>query len=170
MKLLQIYIAIGSTILAGVIAFIWFKYTLQKHENRTQQEITTKDATAEKKTKKRKNKDVADDAEKNDESGSIIESESKLENSTSDSVKPDIDPFEYVEHLQGEVKKIHQKVATKKIMENLTSEQIEEERETQRRQLKEIFELMKSTGCEENGGGYGVSSFEEMQQQMKLYA
>ncbi|KAK3091255.1 hypothetical protein FSP39_018322 [Pinctada imbricata] len=75
------------------------------------------------------------------------------------------DPMEYCEHIQSEVKKAKQRVATKKIYPELTPEQMDEERRVQREQLQAIFKLMES-----QGGKFGIENIDDMQQQMKLYA
>lgn len=51
-----------------------------------------------------------------------------------------------------------------KIEAEMTEEQKEEERQAQRRQLEEIFKLM-----ENNKDEFGLSSVDEIQEQMKLY-
>lgn len=79
--------------------------------------------------------------------------------------EPVIDPVTYCEHIQGEIKKVKQKVATRKICEGLTKEQLAEERERQREQLSQIFKLM-----QEQKERFGINSMEEMQDQMRLYA
>ncbi|XP_060071344.1 uncharacterized protein LOC132551247 [Ylistrum balloti] len=77
----------------------------------------------------------------------------------------DIDPVEYCEHIQSEVKKAKQRVTTKKIVEELTPEQVKEELEIQQQQLQNIFQLMQTQNEK-----FGVNSLDEVQQQMKLYA
>ncbi|OWF47980.1 uncharacterized protein LOC110453664 [Mizuhopecten yessoensis] len=77
----------------------------------------------------------------------------------------DIDPVEYCEHIQSEVKKAKQRVTTKKIVEELTPEQVQNEREIQHQQLQNIFRLMQTQSDK-----FGVNSIDEVQQQMKLYA
>ncbi|KAL8565551.1 hypothetical protein ACOMHN_049527 [Nucella lapillus] len=79
--------------------------------------------------------------------------------------QPTIDPVYYCEHIQGEIKKVKQGVATRKICESLSSDQIAEEKRRQQDQLAEIFKLMQQQ--EEK---FGISSMEEMQEQMGLYA
>jgi len=49
-------------------------------------------------------------------------------------------------------------------MAKLTRQQLEEEREIQRRQLEDIFRLM-----EENKEKFGVNDVNDVQDQMKLY-
>ncbi|XP_064643380.1 uncharacterized protein LOC135497551 [Lineus longissimus] len=78
--------------------------------------------------------------------------------------EPDRDPFEYCEHIQGEVKKIRQNLATKKIQEAMTQDQIDEERDAQRKQLEAIFSMM----AEENDK-FGIQSLDDIQTQMGLY-
>ncbi|GFN79848.1 matrix-remodeling-associated protein 7-like [Plakobranchus ocellatus] len=75
------------------------------------------------------------------------------------------DPVDYCEHIQGEIKRVQQKVATKSIAESLTEEQLMEEREIQRRQLADIFRLM-----QEQQDRFGIGTMDDMQEQMKLYA
>lgn len=77
---------------------------------------------------------------------------------------PEIDPMQYCEHIQSEVKKAKIRVAEKRIGETMTPEQIAEEKELQRKQLEEIFRLM-----QEQNEKFGVSSVEDIQNQMKLY-
>lgn len=72
--------------------------------------------------------------------------------------------MQYCEHIQSQVKKARQRVATKEIQQNLTAEEIENEREIQRKQIEDIFKLM-----EQNSEKFGVTSEEEMLQQMRLY-
>lgn len=76
-----------------------------------------------------------------------------------------IDPVYYCEHIQGEIKKVKQDVTTRKICEGLSPEQIAEERQRQQEQLAEIFKLM-----QERQEQFGISSMDEMQAQMRLYA
>ncbi|KAK7113654.1 hypothetical protein V1264_012903 [Littorina saxatilis] len=76
-----------------------------------------------------------------------------------------IDPVYYCEHIQGEIKKVKQDVTTRKICENLSEEEIESEKQRQRDQLEEIFRLM-----QEQQERFGISSFDEMQDQMRLYS
>ena len=47
----------------------------------------------------------------------------------------------------------------------MSADEVQAERELQRQQLEQIYRLM-----EQNGDKFGVSSMEEIQQQMKLYA
>ncbi|CAL1527480.1 unnamed protein product [Lymnaea stagnalis] len=75
------------------------------------------------------------------------------------------DPVDYCEHIQGEIKRVQQSVATRTIAKNLTEEQLNEEREVQRKQLAEIFKLM-----QEQQDRFGIGSMDDMQEQMKLYA
>ncbi|ESO83916.1 hypothetical protein LOTGIDRAFT_229500 [Lottia gigantea] len=77
----------------------------------------------------------------------------------------DVDPMEYCEHIQGEVKRVKQKVATKQIQESMSQEQLEEEREVQQQQLEQIFALMK-----EQEEKFGVQNVTDIKEQMKLYA
>ncbi|XP_062569885.1 matrix-remodeling-associated protein 7-like [Saccostrea cucullata] len=83
----------------------------------------------------------------------------------SSNLQPEIDPLTYCEHIQSEVKKAKQRVTAKKFNKDLTEEQIEEEREVQRKQLQSIFELMQT-----ESDRFGISSLEDVQSQMKLYA
>ncbi|XP_063444442.1 matrix-remodeling-associated protein 7-like isoform X2 [Mytilus trossulus] len=78
---------------------------------------------------------------------------------------PEVDPMQYCEHIQSEVKKAKFRVAEKKIGETMTADQIAEEKEMQRKQLEEIFRLM-----QEQNDKFGVNSVEDIQNQMKLYA
>ena len=75
------------------------------------------------------------------------------------------DPLDYCSHIQGEVKRVKQRVTTKKIQENLTEDQLEEERKIQREQLEYIFKLMA-----DQGEKFGITSMDDVKQQMKLYA
>ncbi|KAI8794702.1 matrix-remodeling-associated protein 7 [Biomphalaria glabrata] len=75
------------------------------------------------------------------------------------------DPVDYCEHIQGEIKRVQQTVATRSIAKRLTEEQLKEEREVQRKQLAEIFRLM-----QEQQDRFGIGSMDDMQEQMKLYA
>ena len=47
----------------------------------------------------------------------------------------------------------------------MSTDEVQAERELQRQQLQEIYRLM-----EQNSDKFGVSSMDEVQQQMKLYA
>lgn len=80
-------------------------------------------------------------------------------------LQPEVDPMTYCEHIQSEVKKAKQRVTAKKFNKELTEEQIEEEREVQRKQLQSIFEMMKT-----DSERFGISSLDDVQSQMKLYA
>ena len=62
------------------------------------------------------------------------------------------------------MKKTKQRVALKKIEAEMTKEQRELEREIQRKQLEDIFKLM-----EEQKEEFGISSVDDVQEQMKLY-
>lgn len=75
------------------------------------------------------------------------------------------DPVDYCEHIQGEIKRVKHKVASQTIASQLTDEQLNQERELQRQQLAEIFTLM-----QEQQDKFGMSSMDDMQDQMKLYA
>ncbi|XP_059155522.1 uncharacterized protein LOC131940751 [Physella acuta] len=75
------------------------------------------------------------------------------------------DPVDFCEHIQGEIKRVQQSVATKSIAKNLTEEQLEEERKVQQKQLAEIYKLM-----QEQQDRFGIGSMEDMQEQMRLYA
>ncbi|KAH9514470.1 hypothetical protein Btru_025335 [Bulinus truncatus] len=75
------------------------------------------------------------------------------------------DPVDYCEHIQGEIKRVQQSVATKSIAKHLTEDQLKEEREVQRRQLEEIFKLM-----QEQQDRFGIGTMDDMQEQLKLYA
>ncbi|RUS82565.1 hypothetical protein EGW08_009695 [Elysia chlorotica] len=75
------------------------------------------------------------------------------------------DPVDYCEHIQGEIKRVQQKVATKSIAKTLTEDQLKEEREIQREQLATIFRLM-----QEQQDRFGIGTMDDMQEQMKLYA
>ena len=79
--------------------------------------------------------------------------------------QPTIDPVYYCEHIQGEIKKVKQDVTTRKIFENLSPDQIEEEKKRQQDQLAEIFRLM-----QDQQEKFGISSMDEIQDQMRLYA
>lgn len=76
----------------------------------------------------------------------------------------DCDPLDYCDHIQREVKRAKHRLAMEKIEAEMTEEQKEEERQAQRRQLEEIFKLM-----ENNKDEFGLSSVDEIQEQMKLY-
>ncbi|KAL3876047.1 hypothetical protein ACJMK2_033932 [Sinanodonta woodiana] len=76
-----------------------------------------------------------------------------------------VDPVEYCEHIQSEVKKAQLRVTNKKLEQNLTVEQLKDEREIQRKQLEEIFKLIK-----DQNDKFGISSIDDIQEQMKLYA
>lgn len=75
-----------------------------------------------------------------------------------------IDPLQYCEHIQSEVKKARHRVATKEIRQNLTAEDMVNEKDIQRKQIEDIFKLM-----EQNSDKFGTSSEADVQQQMKLY-
>ena len=76
-----------------------------------------------------------------------------------------IDPVQYCEHIQSEVKKAKHRVAEREVKQNMSADEMKAERELQRRQLEEIFKLM-----QQNNDKFGVSSMEDVKQQMKLYA
>ena len=76
----------------------------------------------------------------------------------------DIDPQQYMSHIQSQVKRSQQRVALKKIEEEMSAEQKAKEREIQRQQLEAIFKMM-----EEHKEKFGVSNIDEMQSQVKLY-
>lgn len=78
---------------------------------------------------------------------------------------PKIDPVEYCEHIQSEVKKAKQRLTEKKFNQVLSPEQIQEEKAMQRQQLEAIFKLMKDQDKQ-----FGVGCIEDVQSQMKLYA
>jgi hypothetical protein len=75
-----------------------------------------------------------------------------------------IDPVQYCEHIQSEVKKARHKVATQEIRQKLTEEDLKNEKEIQRKQIEDIFKLMA-----EHSDKFGVSSEDDVMQQMKLY-
>ncbi|KAL4240072.1 hypothetical protein ACF0H5_000866 [Mactra antiquata] len=83
---------------------------------------------------------------------------------TKEKQEPEIDPVQYCEHIQSQVKKARQRVAAKEIQQNLTAEELENEREIQRKQIEDIFKLM-----EQNSDKFGETSEEDMVQQMRLY-
>ena len=74
------------------------------------------------------------------------------------------DPVTFCEHIQSEVKKAEQKFATKKLREEMTTDQIAEERVIQQQQLSAIFKMM-----EDDSDKFGISSLGDMTEQMKLY-
>ena len=76
-----------------------------------------------------------------------------------------IDPVQYCEHIQSEVKKAKHRVAEREVKQNMSSDEMQAERELQRRQLEEIFKLM-----QKNDDKFGSSSIDDVRQQMKLYA
>ena len=78
---------------------------------------------------------------------------------------PKIDPVYYCEHIQGEIKKVKHDLTNKKICEDLTEDQIAEERARQKDQLAEIFRLM-----QEQQEQFGIDSMDEIHDQMRLYA
>ena len=80
-------------------------------------------------------------------------------------IQPDSDPYEYCDHIQSEVKKARQRVVTREIRQNLSAEDMEVEREAQRKQLEEIFKLM-----EQQNDKFGMESMDQVQEQMRLYA
>ncbi|KAK6187272.1 hypothetical protein SNE40_005336 [Patella caerulea] len=88
----------------------------------------------------------------------------RIERIKKDLEEREIDPVEYCEHIQGEVKRVKQKVATKKIQESMSPEQLQAERDIQRQQLEQIFSLMK-----EQEDKFGVKTVTDIQEQMKLY-
>ncbi|XP_064618241.1 matrix-remodeling-associated protein 7-like [Liolophura sinensis] len=79
--------------------------------------------------------------------------------------EPPMDPLEFCEHIHGEVKRVQNKVTTRKIEEKMTAEQIQEEKDMQRKQLEAIFNMMK-----DQNEKFGVDSMDDVKQQMKLYA
>ena len=74
------------------------------------------------------------------------------------------DPVEYCTHIQSQIKQTQHRLTQDKIMSKLTRQQLEEEREIQRRQLEDIFRLM-----EENKEKFGVNDVDDVRDQMKLY-
>ena len=77
----------------------------------------------------------------------------------------DVDPIQYCEHIQSEVKKAKHRVAEREVKQNMSAADMQAERELQRRQLEEIFKLM-----QQNDDKFGAARMEDVQQQMKLYA
>ena len=73
--------------------------------------------------------------------------------------------MEYCEHIQGEIKRMQQNVATKSIEEKLSEQQLQDERELQRQQLADIFKVMESQQEK-----FGFESVDDIKDQMKLYA
>ena len=80
------------------------------------------------------------------------------------SVEKVLDPVDYCDHIQREVKLTKQKAALKEIQSHMSEEQVEEERQTQKKQLEEIFKLMA-----EQKEHFGINSVDDVQDQMKLY-
>lgn len=76
----------------------------------------------------------------------------------------DCDPLDYCGHIQREMKRAKHRLAVEKIEAEMTEEQKEEERRAQRQQIEEIFKLMENHKEE-----FGLSSVDEIQEQMKLY-
>ena len=75
-----------------------------------------------------------------------------------------LDPQHYMSHIQSEVKRSQQRVALKKIEEEMSAEQKAREREIQHEQLEAIFKMMA-----EHKEKFGVSDMDDMQSQVKLY-
>ncbi|CAH1793417.1 unnamed protein product [Owenia fusiformis] len=74
------------------------------------------------------------------------------------------DPFEFVEHIQSEVKKVNHKAQEKAIEKELPDFDPAKEREVAKSQMEAIFTLMK-----EQEDQFGLKSMDEMQDQLKLY-
>lgn len=74
------------------------------------------------------------------------------------------DPVQYYHHIPSEVKKARQRAAIKNIKSQLTQEELEEEKAIQKKQLQEMFDLMKSQGDK-----FGLTD-SEMEKQMQLYS
>jgi len=74
------------------------------------------------------------------------------------------DPIEFCNHIPSEIRKTTQKVAMKKIEEEMSEDQKQNEREIQRQQLEAIFKLMA-----EQEEKFGINNMDDMQEQMKLY-
>ncbi|KAK7492841.1 hypothetical protein BaRGS_00015979 [Batillaria attramentaria] len=110
------------------------------------------------------NEDDRSSASESDDTNSSDLNEHSREPGSGSKRLEEIDPVMYCEHIQGEIKRVKQEVATRKIRETLTQEQIEEERLRQQEQLSEIFRLM-----QEQNERFGISSIDEMKEQMKLY-
>lgn len=76
----------------------------------------------------------------------------------------DIDPVDYCGHIQAKVKQA-QSQATKKLVEQeLTKEQLDDEKALQQQQMEAIFKLL-----QEQEEKFGIRSMEDVQSQMKLY-
>ncbi|XP_052770160.1 matrix-remodeling-associated protein 7-like [Mya arenaria] len=90
------------------------------------------------------------------------ESEEEEENEGGRGDAPEIDPVQYCEHIQSEVKKARQRVASKH--QKLSAEEMEKEQEIQRKQIEDILKLM-----EENDDKFGETKRDDLQQQMRLY-
>ncbi|CAM1303638.1 Uncharacterised protein g3559 [Pycnogonum litorale] len=80
----------------------------------------------------------------------------------SDENKTDI--LEFAEHVPAQVKKMKQKVTTKKIWQNMTEEDKRKEIDVQKQQLDDIFNLI-----QDHGEKFGISTISEMEEQMRLY-
>lgn len=119
-------------------------------------------------TSEARGREEACDATGNDGDDEAEEDEVEVEGSqfTGKPLSPRYpDPVDYCEHIQGEIKRVKQKVASKTIESELTDDQLNQEREIQRQQLAEIFSLM-----QEQQERFGINTMDDMQEQMKLYA
>jgi len=76
----------------------------------------------------------------------------------------EIDALEFCGHIPSEIKKAKVKATQKKIEQEMTAEQKEEERRLQREQLKAIFDMMA-----DQKEKFGVGSVDDINEQMRLY-
>ena len=80
------------------------------------------------------------------------------------SVNADRDPLEFCEHIPGEVKRVKARLAQQKIEEEMNASERAAERAAEAKQMSAIFKLLQDQ--EEK---YGISSMDDMHEQMKLY-
>lgn len=88
----------------------------------------------------------------------------EVESSEETRRNPSRDPLEFCEHIPGEMKKVKQRMAEKKIEEEMTEDQRATEREVKRDQMEAIFRLLK-----EQEDKFGISSVDDMDRQMNMY-
>lgn len=72
--------------------------------------------------------------------------------------------MDYCGHIQREIKKTKHRLTMEKIEAEMSREEKMEERLAQKRQIEEIFKLMENHKEE-----FGLSSVDEIQEQVKLY-
>jgi len=90
--------------------------------------------------------------------------DSSSEQNDEGSALDESDPMKYCSHIQGRIKQTQQRVAKQKIEATMTTEECMKEREIQRHQLQEIFQVM-----EGQKDMFGVKDVSDIQEQLKMY-